>query len=268
MKHRLFPIILTLSLILPHLNAQLYDSSPSTVQILPECIWGQAAGGGEWRTEVQIYARNTGTVVKVRNMVGMYSSGPFTIWTSPGPHNTYKNSNIMQVMDSLDSSFNYYNHLYSLYFVSEGGPIQVTARIYHTSGYAKTYQGINPVKDGNVGKVGQPLMIYNLSQSPTTRSVCRIVEHIYQPIEVECRLMDDSNNIIGNSFTQVIPEWRNWTFDPFEEAGVPNGTYNNCFLFIKPLEWNGYKGKIVSIGSTADNNTNDPASHRAMQYNY
>ena len=268
MRFRFFFTIFGLCLVLPNLNGQLYDSSPSSSQVLPECIWAQAAGGGEWRTEVQIYARNSGTVVKARNMVGMYSSGPFTIWTSPGPHNTYKTSNIMQVMDSLDSSFTYYNHLYSLYFVSEGGPIQVTARIYHTSGYAKTYQGINPNKDGNVGKVGQELMIYNLSQSSTTRSACVMTDAEYAMIEVECRLIDDSNNIIGSSFTRVLLEWTPWVFDPFKEAGVPNGTYTNCFLYIKPTNNYGYADGIVCVGSTADKNTNDPASHRAMKYDY
>ncbi len=31
-----------------------YDTSPSTVQIVPEAIWAAATGGGTWVTELQI----------------------------------------------------------------------------------------------------------------------------------------------------------------------------------------------------------------------
>jgi hypothetical protein len=31
-----------------------YDTSPATIQLVPEVIWASAAGGGTWVTELQI----------------------------------------------------------------------------------------------------------------------------------------------------------------------------------------------------------------------
>ena len=59
MKRMTILLVLSLVLLVLPFSMFAYDTSPSTLRIIPEGIWAAASGGGTWTTEVQIYARNT-----------------------------------------------------------------------------------------------------------------------------------------------------------------------------------------------------------------
>ena len=54
------------------------------------------------------------------------------------------------------------------------------------------------------------------------------------------------------------------TFFPFTEAGkaYPASAYNNVILRVRPTSGT---GQVVCFGASANNTSNDPAAHLAMQ---
>jgi len=92
--------------------AQGRDNSPSNYQIIPECIWAVATGGGTWVSEVQITDITGGSVVSVYFNYGGGGNrrGPFTLWTGPAANYNVKYASILSTIDGLDAgAFDYYD---------------------------------------------------------------------------------------------------------------------------------------------------------------
>jgi len=243
-----------------------YDNSPSNYQIVPECIWAPATGGGIWYTEIQIYDRTGGSEVRVYfDYGGGFWTGPFLIWTSPGAHHLYLTSSILQTIDYWDtSSFVYYGRVGAVEFYTQDAShlIQVYARTWHSGGYGKTFPGLNKNVESNSAAVGRPMLLLDVYQTSSYRFFMGAFNCTSGSLTVEVRILGPDNNILG-SFTETFAPYDFKSFNPFTKAGL-SGTYTNCFIWINPTSGT---GAIMLFGASAHNTTNDPASHIATQYN-
>jgi len=244
-----------------------YDNSPAEDIIIPECIWAAASGGGTWATEVQITDMTGGSVVRAFFYYGT-SSSSVTLWTSPGIWRSIKFSNILATMQSLDSSLTYYGKVGALWLMTQDSShlIQVQARTYNGN-YGKTLQGLRWV-DANTAYVNRRMMIMNLTQNATYRTFVGFFNAISGgfPMTVEFRIVDQNNNLVGSTFTKTFAPWEFKSFNPFAEAGVPSGTYDNCWLYINPKSAGGSEKGLFGFGSSANNYTNDTYAHIAVQF--
>lgn len=82
---------------------------------------------------------------------------------------------------------------------------------------------------------------------------------------VQFSLIDSNGSVIGSSFTKVFTDYSFQAFNPFSEAGIsyPVYSYDNVWILINPTTGS---GKIMAFGATANNASNDPAAHSAVQY--
>jgi hypothetical protein len=244
-----------------------YDNSPAQDIIIPECIWAPATGGGTWVTEVQITDLTGGSVVSAYFYYGTaYRS--VTLWTSPGIYSSVKFTNILSTMQSLDPSFNYYGKVGALWLTTQDSShlIQAQARTYNGN-YGKTYQGLAWV-DSNTANVGRNMMIMNLTQNSTYRTFVGFFNATSggYSMTVEFYIIDQNNTIVGSIFTKTFQPWEFKSFNPFAEAGVPSGTYDNCWLYIRPTSAGGSSKGLMCFGSSANNYTNDTYAHIAVQF--
>jgi len=115
------------------------------------------------------------------------------------------------------------------------------------------------------------MMIMNLSQNATYRTFVGFFNSIYggYSMTVQFIIDDQNNHQVGNIFTKTFSPWQFMSFNPFAEAGVGSGTYDNCWLFIHPTV-SGSSGDdtwgLFCFGSSANNITNDTSAHIAVQF--
>jgi hypothetical protein len=244
-----------------------YDNSPSNCQILPEAIWAPAAGAGTWISEVQVTDLTGGSVVSVYFDYGGGSRrGPFTLWTNSGGANSSgKFANILSSMQSLDSGFTYYGRVGTLEFSTQDAShlIQVVSRTLNGD-YSKTFPGLN-LTDSYTADTTRKMMIQNYANNVTYRSTCGFFNPTANSLNVQFRLVDGSGNLIGSAFTKSFVGYDFKAFSPFNEAGVsyPSYFYDNVFLLVNPTSGT---GRLMCFGASANNITNDPAAHIAVQY--
>lgn len=249
-----------------------YDTSPSDMQIAPEVIWAYATGGGTWQTEVQIYDRTGGSIVEVYFWYmngGMNYRHVASLWTSPGIHCSAKFSNILYTMSLTDTSFTYFGSSGTLQFYTQDAnhKIQVTAKTVNGN-YGKTFPGLNWI-DANSANVGREMMIQNLTNNAAYRTFVGIWNGTSGgwAMTVEFRLINANNGMIGSAFTKTIQPWNFIAFNPFVEAGVSAGSYDNVFLWINPTSSGNTAKGIFCYGSLTNNYTNDSNALFAVQYN-
>jgi hypothetical protein len=108
-------------------------------------------------------------------------------------------------------------------------------------------------------------VIQNLQQNSTYRSAVSVYNETPDSLQVNFFLVDGDGNGLGFDWTETIEGYRFRAFNPFVMAGLEGSTYNNCVLYM--IGWNG-TGKVMAIGATAHNISNDPASHIAYHYDY
>lgn len=257
-----------LALLASRATAQ-YEDSPQKSLVLPECIWAAATGGGTWVTELQITAYSPSTMVE---MTYRYSGGYrdiLGVWTSSASlhYQSVKFSNILSTLQALDPSFPYYGTVGSLEIFATN-TIQAQARTVNGN-YGKTFQALSFV-DGNSANVGRPMMIMNLAQNATYRTFVGFLNALSAggTITVQFGIGNDSNQLLGSYFTKTFQALEFQSFNPFVEAGIGAGTYDNCWLYIQPTvsasSGVGTKG-LIGFGSSANNTTNDSSSHIAVQ---
>ena len=237
-----------------------YDNSPDTSKVLPSVIWAPASGGGVWYTEVQIYAPTSGTEVVCFFNYGDAYRGEL-IWISTMADQCYKTTNILGVMDGLDPDpgFDYYGRSGSLAFYANGNPIQVMARTWHSGGYAKTICGLNYVMANTAGS-DRGLMIMNVMQSASFRTSITLYNS-GDPCTAYIYIIQNDGVVIGY-IEKSLGTFGYRAFNVFAEAGL-TGTYDNCWVLV----YSSAGGYIFCSGATANNSTNDPAYHVAMQDN-
>jgi hypothetical protein len=244
-----------------------YDNSPSNYQVIPECIWAVASGGGTWVSDVQVTDITGGSVVSVYfNYGGGSRRGPFNLWTSPGANQNAKFSNILSSIDALDSeAFTYYGRVGAVEFSTQDDAhkIQVTARTLNGD-YSKTFPGLN-LTDSNTADTTRRMILQNFVNNATYRSSCGFFNPTADPVTVQVRLYDGDGNQVGFQFYRTLVGHDFQSFSPFNQAGIPypQNSYDNIVMWITP---DSDPGKVMVYGATANNTSNDPAAHIGVQY--
>jgi len=244
-----------------------YDNSPSWYQVLPECIWAAATGGGTWVSEVQITDITGGSVVSVYfDYGGGNRRGPFTIYTAPGANQNTKILNILSYIELLDpETFTYYGRVGAVEFSTQdvSHKIHVVARTLNGN-YSKTFPGLNNV-DSNAAEGAWRMILQNMVNNVTYRSSCGFFNPTTASVTVEFRLVDENGATIGSPFSRTFVGYDFQSFSPFNQAGVPypSYSYENAVLWVTPTSGS---GKVFVYGATANNTSNDPAAHIGLQY--
>ena len=241
-------------------------NSPAQQKILPEVIWAPATGGGTWMSEVQVTDISGGSQVSVYYNTRAGRRGPFPLWNnSGGALRSQKYSNILQTIDGLDSGvFTYYGTVGAVEFVTQDAAhvLQVMARTLNGN-YSKTFPALS-LHDSNTADTSRAMIIPNLTNNSTYRSTCGMFNPTADAVTMELRLRDAANTQIGSTITKTLNGYGFNAFNPFNEAGVPYPaySYDNVILQIQPVSGT---GKVLCFGASANNATNDPAAHVAVQ---
>ncbi len=234
-----------------------YDQSPSSWQVVPECIWAPATGGGTWVTEIQIttFATCTGINVYFFNVDGY--RGPFTLYGSLSQWYSIRYSNILQSIDALDPGvYNYYGKVGAVWFEALGGTIEVQAKTVNGN-YGKTFPSLGVVESNSVG-TGRPMVIQDLVQTSTYRTfVGAFNTSNSTTFVVTFRIISASNTTVGVDIVKTMAPLSYISFNPFVEAGVGSGTYSNCWLYIFATSGDATTRGVMCFGSIANNYTND-----------
>jgi len=243
------------------------DNSPSNLIVLPECLWAAAYGGGTWITEIQLADMTGGsTVVAYFSYGNGNRRGPFTIWTnSGGAGRSVLFNNFLSFLGTIDTGFNYYGRIGAVEFLTQDSShkIQVAARI-RNGNYSKTFPGLR-MANGTTADTSRSMLILDLISNSSYRSSCGFFNISPDPVTVEFRLVNGQGNTVGSIFTKTFVGYDYKTFNPFVEAGVPypSNSFDNIVLLVRPISG---AGRIVSFGASANNSSNDPASHLSLRY--
>ena len=248
-----------------------YDSSPSIIKVIPEAIWALATGGGTWVTELQITCCGMGSSdisVWFEHKDG--SQGPILLHSGLLWGDSLRYSNILETIDSLDpAAFNYYGLVGALYFQSGGGGglIQVQAKTVNAN-YGKTFPGLSVVA-GNTAAIVRKMMLQDLVRNATYRTAIGA----YNPVagvtySVTFMIIGPFDNLIGSAFSKTLGPYGFISFNPFAEAAVPPGNYENCWLHIEVTSGASasFDDGVVCFGSIANNYSNDTYALIAKQY--
>jgi hypothetical protein len=246
-------------------NGSVHDNGPNNLKILPEAIWAPATGGGTWVSEAQIVDVTGGSAVSVYFDYGGGSRrGPFALWTGSGAGAKVKYANILQQLETIDSGFTYSGRVGTLEFQTQDNAhfIQVTARTLNGN-YSKTFPGLN-LADAETADTSRMMLIQNYTNNASYRSTCGFYNPTADAVTVEFTLLDSSGIQIGTPFSKTLVGYDFKSFSPFSEAGVayPANAYDNVILRVRPTSGT---GRVVSFGASANNASNDPASHLAVQ---
>jgi hypothetical protein len=242
-------------------------NQPSGHIVLPECIWAPATGGGIWVSDVQITDVTGGSVVSAYfSAGGGVRRGPTPLWTNvDGGRRSVTFSNLLSYLSAYDSGFTYYGKVGAVEFVTqdESHLIQVGARTLNGD-YSKTFPGLS-LSEENLAVASRPMMIQEFTNNATYRSTCGFFNPTSSPVTVQFRLLDGSSATIGSAFTKTFLGYDFMAFSPFDEAGVPYPTYSydNVYLLVNPTSG---VGSLMCFGASANNNSNDPAAHLAVQF--
>jgi hypothetical protein len=264
MKRIVVLFVLSLVLLTGSFSLFSYDNSANVWKVLPECIWASATGGGNWVTEVQITSR--GTTAATVNAYFYYGGGsfrgPFVLTTDLAQYHTVKFSNILSTLDGLDAGvFTYYGRVGAVWFYtsSTDAAIHVTAKTVNGN-YGKTFPGLNMVA-ANTAAQGRQMYIPLLNNTATYRTFTGFFNtSSTATYTVTFYVTGPAYTYVGTAFTKTFAPYEYLTFNPFVEAGVGAGSYDNYFLLINPTAGGSDVRGIMCFGAIANNTTNDPAA--------
>jgi hypothetical protein len=241
-------------------------NSPAQYKVLPEVIWAPATGSGTWMSEMQITDISGGSQVSVYYNTAAGRRGPFPLWNnSGGALSSVKYSNLLATIDGLDSGvFTYYGTIGAVEFVTQDAAhvVQVTARTLNGN-YSKTSPAFS-LHDSNTADISRVMTIPNLTNNSSYRSTCGLFNPTADAVTVELRLRNAADTQIGTTISKTINGYGFSAFLPFNEAGraYPDYSYDNVSLSVQPVSGS---GKVFCFGASANNATNDPATHIAVQ---
>ncbi len=241
-------------------------NEPSPLQVMPEAIWALATGGGTWMSEMQIVDITGGSQVSVYfDYGGGNRRGPFVLWTGGVAGSKVKYTNMLQTIDGLDAgAFDYYGKVGAVEFFTQDGShnIYVTAREVNGN-YSKTFPGLN-LADPETADTSRMMLVQNITNNATYRTTCGFYNPMADAVTVEYTLLNASGGQIGTPFSKTLAGHDFQAFNPFTLAGVPypGNSYDNVILRVRPTSG---RGRVMCFGASANNASNDPASHLAVQ---
>ena len=188
------------------------------------------------------------------------------LWTSSGANRSVKFSNLLSSIDALDAMvFDYYGRVGAVDIYTQDAAHKIQVSVRQVNGdYSKTHPGLNNV-DANSADTSWQMMIQNLTSNSMYRTAVGCFNLTSLSVTVEFRLIDGNGNTIGAAFSKTFVGFDYQAFFPFNEAGVPypSNSYDNVYLRVTPTSGT---GRIMCFASTANNTTNDPAAHIAVQH--
>ena len=244
-----------------------YDNGPSNYKILPEVIWAPATGGGTWVSDVQVVDMSGGSQVMVYYNTAAGRRGPFMLWNNSGGSalSSVKYANLLQTIDGLDSgAFAYNGTVGAVEFATQDGSHLIHVAVRELNGnFTKTFPGLNLVNAETAG-TERLMIITNLVNNATYRTTCGFYNPTASSVTVQYTLQSSSGGQIGSAFSRTLAGYGFTSFNPFIEAGVPypGSSYDNVKLKVEPTTGS---GSVMCFGATANNTSNDPASHLAVQ---
>lgn len=248
-----------------------YDNSPARVIVLPEIIWAQASGGGTWVSEVQVMTLKPDTVVTATFYSGRGSTTVDNLATSTLEFELLKFPNILQAMQAKDPSYTYYGKVGALKLSSQDDAHPIVAVVREVNGnFGKTANGLQWT-DSNTANVGRPMMIMNLTNNAKYRSFVGFWNWVSgdKYMLVEFALIDAQDREIGKVFYEGFEPNEYLSFNPFAKAGIAGQAWDNVYLWVNPQQCEttgaGSRG-LFCYGASANNATNDPAAHVAVQF--
>ncbi len=237
-----------------------YDQSPANWQVLPEAVWAAATGGGTWVTEVQITAF-TSTSAEI-NCYFHYNGGSSANITLPyivDQYHSLRSINILLTIDFYDSSsLVYYGKAGAVWFwtTSVSSAISVQAKTVNGN-YGKTLPALGVVGANSVAQ-GRAMIIQDIMQTSTYRTNCGFFNSsVSATYQVTFRIIDSNNGTVGSDIVRTLGPYDFISLNPFAAAGVPSGTYTNCWLYIFATSGGTDVRGVMCYGSIANNSTND-----------
>jgi hypothetical protein len=195
---------------------------------------------------------------------GYYNSGtnrrgPFTLWTNGGDANrSVTFSNILQTIDGLDAgAFTYYGTGGALELVTQDGSHLIQAALKGYNGnVTRTFPAFQDV-EANTAAVGRDLLIPNISMNTAYRPSVALFNTTANSVTVEVRIIGSNGSQIGSTSTRTLAG-----YEMAGVAGLRDNTYSNAFIGIKVTSGS---GRVMASGQSANNVSNDPAAHIAVQ---
>lgn len=241
---------------------------PSSSVVVPEIVWAPASGGGTWITQLQITDFSGGSEIRAYFVYGASWRFIPHLWTGVSQYKSVLFTNILSTLQSLDSGFTYYGRAGSLVLLSqdENHKIHALARIYNGN-YGKIFPGLK-MTSYNCAFIGRPMVIQDLRFSSTFRTTVGCFSVMGGTMQVQFTLVDANGNAIGTPFTKTFWDWHFMTFNPFKEAGITTGTYENVWLYINVTYHSPDEPAtgLFCFASTVNNYTNDPSPHIAVLF--
>jgi len=247
-----------------------YDQSPHYWQVLPEATWAAATGGGTWVTEVQITCMTTAAAtVNVYFYYNGGETGSFVLYNGLDLYHSARYSNILATIDALDSGGTvYYGKAGAIWFWTSdvGQKIIVQARTVNGS-YGKTFPGLGVV-EANSAAQGRQMVIEDLVQNSSYRTNIGVFNSSNTATyTIQFIIINSANSTVGVPFSMTLGPYAFRTFNPFNLAGVPAGTYSNCWLYINPTAGGSDVRGVMCYGSLANNSSNDTYALIARMFN-
>jgi hypothetical protein len=108
------------------------------------------------------------------------------------------------------------------------------------------------------------MLIQNFTNNSAYRSTCGFFNPTAETVTVEFTLLNSSGADIGVPFSKTFVGYDYQAFLPFTEAGraYPANSYDNVILRVRPTSGS---GQVICFGASANNASNDPAAHLAVQ---
>jgi hypothetical protein len=237
-----------------------YANSPAQKLVLPEVSWALASGSGDWVSEVHVSDLSGGAVVTAYYNTGTSRRGPFTLWTNgggAGRSTTF--GNILQTLDGLDGSAAvYYGTGGSLELVTQDGShlIQAAVRTYNGN-FSRTFPGLQDRAETSAAS-GRTLLVPNICNNASYRPSLILFNPSADSVTVEVRIIGSNGTQIGSTI--------NRTLAGYEQSTIVNevraNTYDNAKLRVQVTAGS---GRVIASGQSANNASNDPAAHVAVQ---
>jgi hypothetical protein len=232
-----------------------YPNSPEQRKILPEVNWSS-----NWTSEVQITDISGGSTVQVYYDSGTNRRGPFTLWSNTGGANSNVTfANILQTIDGLDSgTFTYLGTSGALELITQDSShlIQGAVRTYNGY-YSRTFPKFGE-QPAYTAALGRTMLVPNLSNNTTYRPSVVLFNTTENSASVEGRIIGSNGSQIGSTFTRTLVGHEMVVIT----TEVRANTYSNANVLITVTSGT---GTILVTGQTANNITDDPAAHIAVQ---
>jgi hypothetical protein len=238
-----------------------FYNSPAQRLFLPEATWALASGSGDWVSELQLVDCTGGSTVQVYYSTGTSRRGPFTLWSngSGAAGSSVIFSNIVQTIDGLDgSATTYYGTGGALELVTQDGSHRIQAAVRSYNGnFSRTFPALAD-NETNTAATGRTLIIPNLSNDASYRPSVVLFNPSADSVTLEGRIIGSNGSQVGSTINRTLAGYEQNTI----VTEVRSNTYSNADFRVTVT---GGAGRVIASGQSANNVSNDPAAHIAVQ---